>query len=49
MQDATDEGSTLIQTFNMKDKVETNQASVTMSQALQSDQGVVIIDTQPGK
>lgn len=49
MQDANDEGNTLIQTFHMKDKKETTQASTTMSQALQSDQGVVIIDTQPGK
>jgi hypothetical protein len=34
MQDANDEGNTLIQTFHMKDKKETTQASITMSQAL---------------
>lgn len=33
----------------MKDKVETAQASVTMSQALSSDAGVIIVDSQPGK
>lgn len=45
MADATDEGSALIQSFNMKDKTDTSQASFTMSSALQSDQGVVIVDS----
>jgi hypothetical protein len=49
MADANDEGAAQMNTFKMKDKVDTAQASSTMSSALQSDQGVVIVDSQPGK
>jgi hypothetical protein len=49
MADANDEEASSIQTFNMKDKADTTQASVLMSSALTSDQGVIIVDTQPGK
>jgi hypothetical protein len=49
MEDANDQANTLVQSFNMKDKKETFQASKVMSTALQSDAGVVIVDTQPGK
>ena len=49
MTDANDEDSSKVETFHVKDKVETAQASIVMSQALTSDAGVVIVDSQPGK
>lgn len=45
MDDANEEANTSIQTFHTDDKADTAQASTVMSQALQSESGVVIVDS----
>ena len=45
MADANEESATKVDTFHVKDKSETAEASTVMAAALASDQGVVIVDS----
>jgi hypothetical protein len=49
MPDASIEDDTKVSKFNMQNKDETTLASTTMTSALASEAGVVIVDSQPGK
>jgi len=50
MADATNEQASTVESFNMEDKEESHTAGSVMATALaKPDQGVVIVDSPPGK